>query len=77
MILTIVPCHIARHEIQEDTSSVRMEVQLPNGNLVWKSEFNVQELNDRLVYRYWKAQGGRCAVTGFTENRPFKILDYF
>ena len=76
MILTIVPCRIVRHETQEDTSSVHIEVELPNGDLVGKSEYNVQDLNAKLVYRYWKAQGGRCAITGFTEYRPFKILDY-
>lgn len=76
MILTIVPCRIVRYETQEDTSSVRMEVELPNGDLVWKSEYSVQDLNAKLVYHYWKAQGGRCAVTGFTEYRPFKLLDY-
>src|SRR5687767_9188537 len=61
--------------IYTKTLSVTMKVRHNGGSTRRKSEFNVQELSPTLLYRYWDWEGGYCDSTGFTQYRPFKILN--
>ncbi|KAM5356677.1 hypothetical protein ACJ41O_003323 [Fusarium nematophilum] len=62
------------HAVDQDTSTVDIQVQWEGGETTWETEWSLQEQVPTLVFKYWDKLDGRESATGLDVYHVFKIL---
>ncbi|KAM6513299.1 hypothetical protein FALCPG4_015739 [Fusarium falciforme] len=62
------------HHVDQETSTVDIQVKWKDGETTWETEWGLQEQVPTLVFKYWDKLEGRKAATGLDNYHVFKIL---